>query len=124
MAEEWFCYMLRCSDDSLYIGIAVDVEERVKKHNWGVGPEYTAKRRPVVLIWSERCGTSENARRREKEIKGWNRRKKLALVENPKPSRFRVAHSSELQGMGPEEPKDRGEVGRVNPSALPQGKGE
>jgi predicted GIY-YIG superfamily endonuclease len=83
VAEEWFCYMLKCSDDSLYIGIATDLDERVKRHNWGVGPDYTAKRRPVKLIWNELCGTCEEARRREKEIKGWNRTKKLALVAQP-----------------------------------------
>jgi predicted GIY-YIG superfamily endonuclease len=77
----WSYYMVRCSDGSLYVGIATDVEERVKRHNWGVGPGYTAKRRPVELVWSERCGSSEAARRREKEIKGWNRSKKFELVE-------------------------------------------
>jgi predicted GIY-YIG superfamily endonuclease len=76
----WFCYIVRCSDDSLYVGIATDIEKRVKRHNWGVGPAFTAKRRPVVLVWSERCGTSEFARRREKEIKGWTREKKFQLV--------------------------------------------
>jgi len=80
VAGEWFCYMLRCSDDSLYVGIATDLDERVKRHNWGVGPDYTAKRRPVKLIWNELCGTCEEARSREKEIKGWNRSKKLDLV--------------------------------------------
>ena len=78
--ETWFCYMLRCKDGSLYVGIATDPHERVKRHNWGVGPEFTAKRRPVELIWSEPCGSSEAARRREKEIKGWSRSKKLALI--------------------------------------------
>ena len=77
----WSCYMVRCSDGSLYVGIATDAEERVKRHNWGVGPGYTAKRRPVELVWSECCGSSEAARRREKEIKGWNRSKKFELVE-------------------------------------------
>jgi predicted GIY-YIG superfamily endonuclease len=94
----WFCYMLRCSDGSFYVGIAKDVEERVKRHNWGVGPGYTAKRRPVELIWFERCGTSEEARRREREIKGWSRIKKLKLVErgngvNPSPA-------SRIRGTG------------------------
>jgi putative endonuclease len=77
---EWFCYVVRCKDDSLYVGIATDVAERVKRHNWGAGPAYTAKRRPVELIWSERCGRSESAREREKEIKGWSRSKKLAMI--------------------------------------------
>jgi predicted GIY-YIG superfamily endonuclease len=82
--------MLQCSDKSLYVGIALDVDERVKRHNWGVGPEYTAKRRPVTLIWSECCGTSEAARRLEKKIKGWSRAKKIELASsggrvNPSP---------------------------------------
>src|SRR5260370_1081331 len=72
--------MVKCRDGSFYVGIANDVEERVKRHNWGVGPGYTAKRRPVQLVWSERCGSSGAARRREKEIKSWSRAKKLKLV--------------------------------------------
>ena len=85
----WFCYMVRCNDGSFYVGIAIDVEDRVKRHNWGVGPDYTAKRRPVKLIWQERCGSSEAARAREKEIKGWSRKKKierLLLDERVNPS--------------------------------------
>jgi putative endonuclease len=78
--ETWFCYMVRCSDRSLYVGIATDVPERVRKHNWGVGPEYTARRRPVELIWSEPQASAETARQREKEIEGWSKKKKLELV--------------------------------------------
>ena len=84
MAEEvggiWFCYMVRCADRSFYVGISNDVDERVKRHNWGVGPKFAAQRRPVELVWSECCGSSEAARCREKEIKGWSRAKKLRLV--------------------------------------------
>jgi predicted GIY-YIG superfamily endonuclease len=72
--------MVRCKDGSLYVGIATDPDERVKRHNWGVGPTFTAKRRPVKLVWTERCGSAEVARSREKEIKGWSRSKKLTLV--------------------------------------------
>ena len=79
--EPWFCYMVRCKDDSLYVGIAQDVVERVKRHNWGVGPEFTARRRPVELVGSEPCGDSAAARKREKEVKGWSRSKKLVLTE-------------------------------------------
>ena len=81
----WFCYMVRCKDDSLYIGIAKNPDERVKRHNWGVGPVFAAKRRPVELIWSERCGSSAVARRREKEIKSWTRQKKLELLDAARP---------------------------------------
>jgi putative endonuclease len=82
--ETWFCYMVLCRDASLYVGIATDVPERVKRHNWGVGPEFTARHRPVELIWSERQDSSETARQREKEIKGWNRKKKLELAAGSK----------------------------------------
>ena len=88
----WSCYMLRSSDSSFYVGIAIDVQDRVKRHNWGVGPRYTAKRRPVELVWSECCGSCEAARKREEEVKGWSRKKKLELVRqgaglNPSPQR-------------------------------------
>jgi predicted GIY-YIG superfamily endonuclease len=72
--------MVRCKDASFYVGIAIDVEDRVKRHNWGIGPQYTARRRPVELVWSERCGGAGAARAREKEIKGWSREKKIELV--------------------------------------------
>ena len=83
--------MLRCKDDSFYVGIATDVDERVKRHNWGVGPEFTARRRPVELVWMEFCGSSELARQREKEVKGWSREKKIELARrwrrvNPSPA--------------------------------------
>ena len=77
----WFCYMLQCRDGFLYVGMAQDVSKRLKRHNWGVGPEFTAKHRPVELVWSEPQRDAECARRREKEIKGWSREKKLRLIE-------------------------------------------
>ena len=82
MADEvaWFCYMVQCKDGSFYVGIANDVEERVRRHNWGVGPGYTAQRKPVELVWSKRYVNAETARKREKEIKGWSRTKKLELI--------------------------------------------
>jgi putative endonuclease len=79
VAESWFCYMVRCRDGSFYVGIATDVEERVRRHDWGVGPGY-AKRRPMELVWMERRADVKVARKREKEIKGWSRAKKLELI--------------------------------------------
>jgi predicted GIY-YIG superfamily endonuclease len=93
-SKPWFCYMLRCSDGSLYVGMTSDLEARVEKHNQGFGPGYTRKHRPVVLIWSQVFADSAAARKRERELKGWSRKKKLSLVvglecsegENPKAS--------------------------------------
>ena len=84
MAEEvggiWFCYMVRCADRSLYVGVATDVGERIKVHNWGCGAAFTAKRRPVSLVWQQRFENQRDARERERELKGWRREKKLKLV--------------------------------------------
>jgi len=76
----WFCYMLRCKDGAYYVGVATDLSERVQKHNWGVGANFTANRRPVQLIWWQEFESQKEARGREREIKGWRREKKEALI--------------------------------------------
>ena len=78
--EPWLCYILRCRDSSLYVGITNDVEKRVQKHNGGLGPEFTKRRRPVELIWSQEFPDRHTAREKEVELKGWSRKKKLELV--------------------------------------------
>jgi len=93
--EVWFCYMLRCSDGSLYVGVAVDPEERLKKHNWGVGARFTAARRPVTLVWTEWHPSQRAARGREAELKGWSRKRKLRLIEE-----FERIHPSPKDGSG------------------------
>ena len=90
--KAWFCYMVRCRDGSFYVGMTNDLEERIKEHNWGVKSEYTTKRRPVQLVWREPQADRAAASKREREIKGWSRKKKLELVEayrrreNPSPA--------------------------------------
>ena len=86
----WFCYMLECGDGSLYVGAAKNPEERVKRHNWGIGSRHTSLRRPVKLIWSEEHGDEQAARAREAELKGWRRSKKMELVAR----RLREIHPS------------------------------
>jgi predicted GIY-YIG superfamily endonuclease len=79
--------MLSCNDGSFYVGITNDLERRVGEHARGQGPSYTAKRLPVQLVWSERFSGQSATRKREVEIKGWSRRKKLALArKNPSAS--------------------------------------
>ena len=78
---KYFVYILECADKSLYVGCTNDLSRRIKQHNqskWGA--HYTKLRRPVVLRYSEKFGTLIEARRREAEIKGWLREKKLALI--------------------------------------------
>lgn len=77
----YFLYILECADNSLYVGCTNNLDKRIKQHNeskWGA--HYTKLRRPVVLKYYEEFATLIHARRRESEIKGWRREKKLALI--------------------------------------------
>ncbi|MGA2510948.1 MAG: GIY-YIG nuclease family protein [Candidatus Acidiferrales bacterium] len=76
----WLCYMLECSDGSLYVGAAKNPAQRAKRHNWGAGSRHTALRRPVKLVWQEQHASEGSARSREAELKGWRREKKLELI--------------------------------------------
>ncbi|OGY98066.1 MAG: hypothetical protein A3A43_03085 [Candidatus Liptonbacteria bacterium RIFCSPLOWO2_01_FULL_56_20] len=77
----YFVYILECADGSLYVGCTNNLERRLEQHNdskWG--SHYTKIRRPVTLVYSEHFETLVEARRRERELKGWRREKKLALI--------------------------------------------
>jgi putative endonuclease len=77
-------YILLCADGSYYTGSAADVEKRVWQHQEGVSKEaYTYTRRPVKLLWaSEEVGRYSDALRYERQIKGWSRAKKEALMRD------------------------------------------
>jgi predicted GIY-YIG superfamily endonuclease len=73
-------YILRCSDDSFYVGHTDDLPDRERTHNEGRGARYTAARRPVRLVYSERFESSDCATARERQLKRWSAGKKNALV--------------------------------------------
>lgn len=77
----YFVYILKCADNSLYVGSTNDLAKRLKEHNGSkCGAHYTKIRRPVVLEYSEIHCTLKEARSREAEIKSWKREKKLELI--------------------------------------------
>ena len=76
----WFCYLLRCADDTLYCGITNDLTKRLAAHNAGTAAKYTRTRTPVELVFSETCADRSTASRREMQIKKLTREKKLALI--------------------------------------------
>jgi len=82
MKKKWFVYLIKCSDESLYCGIAIDVEKRIKAHVHGVGAKYTRGKGPFILLYSEECEDHKAAAQREVEIKGWSREKKLNLLKS------------------------------------------
>jgi putative endonuclease len=74
-------YILRCADGSYYTGLTKqDAEARAWEHNNDPIDSYTARRRPVTLVFTETYDRITDAIARERQIKGWSRRKKEALI--------------------------------------------
>ncbi|MFL6752533.1 MAG: GIY-YIG nuclease family protein [Sphingomicrobium sp.] len=76
----FWVYLLRCSDGSYYAGHSDNLEGRLWQHQQGIGCDWTRRRRPVELVWSEAVPTREEALAFERRIKGWTRAKKEALI--------------------------------------------
>ncbi|MFH0749292.1 MAG: GIY-YIG nuclease family protein [Candidatus Gottesmanbacteria bacterium] len=78
----WHVYIVKCTDSSLYTGITLDVERRVREHNCSTkGAVSLRYKRPVYLVYSKEYDTHLEAARREYEIKHWKREDKLKLIE-------------------------------------------
>ena len=77
-----YMYILQCRDGSYYVGSTVDLKRRVEQHKCGEGAEYTKHRLPVELVYYEECQSIETAFERERQIHGWSRKKKEALINN------------------------------------------
>ena len=77
----YYVYILKCADGSYYTGSTDDLSKRLLHHQEGVSPSsYTFSRRPVELVWSEEVKTYHEALTHERQIKGWSRAKKEALI--------------------------------------------
>ena len=76
-----FLYILECSDGSFYVGSTRDLDHRMEQHNSGHGGQYTAKRQPVKLVYFQEFDRVDEAWAREKQVQGWSRAKRLALIE-------------------------------------------
>ena len=76
-----FAYMLRCSDDSFYVGSCRNLYFRLWEHQEGLGAVYTRKRRPVELVWFDKFDRIDDAFAREKQVQNWSRSKRIALIE-------------------------------------------
>jgi predicted GIY-YIG superfamily endonuclease len=80
-AGNFFVYILRCADGSFYVGHTVNVSARIQTHNEGRGAFWTARRRPVTLVYQESALSEAEAVAREHQIKRWTHNKKLALIK-------------------------------------------
>ena len=76
-----FVYILRCADGNYYVGSTRDpLEKRIAEHNSGFYDGYTVGRRPVQLLWSQEFDSITDAISAERQLKGWSRAKKEALI--------------------------------------------
>ncbi|PZU44858.1 MAG: hypothetical protein DI566_11105 [Microbacterium sp.] len=76
-----YMYILRCNDGTFYVGSCRNLDQRLWLHDIGEGAEYTKRRRPVKLVYSEEFPNVGDAFAREKQVQGWSRAKRIALIK-------------------------------------------
>jgi len=80
MIKDYFVYIVECKDGSYYTGVTSELEKRLNEHNSSFFKGYTSSRLPVKLVYSNRFTNVNDAINAEKQIKGWSRAKKEALI--------------------------------------------
>ncbi len=76
----WFVYIIKCHDDSFYVGATSNIERRFKEHKNSKGGRYTGLHKAEELLYSESFLTKAEALRRERQLKGWMHKKKENLI--------------------------------------------
>lgn len=95
--KTYWVYILECSDKTYYTGVTSDIEGRLYKHQTAYYPKaYTATRRPVKLLWYEEFKDIRVAIEFEKQLKGWSRKKKQALMKSDFDALHFLAQSEEM----------------------------
>ena len=80
---QFYVYILKCSDNTYYTGVTNNLELRIIQHNEGKNPNsYTFKRRPVELVYANQFKYIDKAIAFEKQLKGWSRKKKEAIIND------------------------------------------
>jgi predicted GIY-YIG superfamily endonuclease len=82
----FWVYILRCADDRFYTGHTDNLEQRLAQHQHGGFCDFTSRRRPVTFVWSESFPSRIEAMEAERQIKGWTRAKKDALIRGDWPT--------------------------------------
>ena len=78
--NDFFVYILKCNDDSYYIGHTDNIEKRISEHTLNEYPCYTSKRLPIELVFVQSFGSRDEAFIAERQLKKWSRQKKEALI--------------------------------------------
>jgi len=84
--DRYFVYMLSNVSRTLYIGVTNDIVRRVYEHRQKVKPGFSARYNVTQLVWYEIHAHPQTAIAREKELKGWRRARKIALVTESNPT--------------------------------------
>ncbi len=82
MEKQWFVYMVKCRDGTLYTGITDNLPKRMAAHNSGKGAKYTRGRAPVTLVYQESVQSHSQALRREYQLKRLSRAEKDSLCNS------------------------------------------
>ena len=82
----FFTYILLCSDNSFYVGYTNDLKRRLEEHNSKRGSFYLISKLPVKLVYFEKYSTELEAQKREKQLKGWSKIKKINLIKYKHPN--------------------------------------
>ncbi len=77
-----FVYIVKCKNNTYYTGITYDIQKRILEHNSGLTISITKSKRPVELVYSKEYNNRVETAQREKEIKGWSRKKKENLINS------------------------------------------
>lgn len=78
--QSYFLYILKCSDNSYYIGHTDNLEKRLSEHKDGLGGKYTLSRLPIKLVYQELFSSRDDAFQAERKLKKWTRLKKEMLI--------------------------------------------
>ena len=84
----WYMYMVKCQDDSFYVGMTENIKERIARHNHGKGSAYTRLRRPVRLVYFEQYQNKTEVVQREREVKKFSKVNKEQLIKYGLGQRF------------------------------------
>ena len=94
--QDFYVYILKCNDGSYYTGHTDNLEHRVSEHMRGNTPCYTATRLPVSLVYVALFASRYEALVAERQIKGWSKKKKEALIKNDWQEMIRLSNQKNL----------------------------
>ena len=95
---EYYVYIMTNNSGTLYVGVTNDLERRAREHNDGAIPAFTKRYKMTRLVYFEHTSDIRDAIAREKQVKGWVRRKKIALIASQNPYWRDLSESFDLEG--------------------------